>query len=81
MSGPLRSAAEYHTTITIEVETSASVGTLDIGYAITLPHNEDTQVIQIKPKVYSDSGFPRNFIIDPRPLTHRKGLAYVETQI
>lgn len=77
--GKLSNESGIHTTIGIEVETDDTSGTLDVNYVVPLPYGASAGYIGITGKAYNADGFTRNLVLDPRELTHKHPLVYIET--
>lgn len=77
--GLLANQTGTHTNIELEVKTSESAGTLDIGHLVVFPLDPNARHLILEGRNYSDAAFARNLVIDPRPLTHNVPVVYIET--
>jgi hypothetical protein len=73
----LRSVADYHKKIVIEVETAQSSGTLDVNYIATVPLVEDTHVIAIRGGAYTTQAYTYDLVVDHQALARKRAIAYL----
>lgn len=78
--GLLAGSAPSHINVTVELETAASVGTLDINYIAVFPGGGYGQIVKINAGDYGAAAYARQLVIDHRSLTHLDPIAGVETE-
>lgn len=77
--GSLVNQSGAHLNIRLEFATADATGTLDVNYMVVFGEDANTGYIMIPEGNYSEEAFLRALVVDPRAVTHRTPLLYVET--
>lgn len=77
--GTLSNQSGSHSHIRLDFRTSGATGTLDVNYVAIVGHDASTNVVAIMDGDYSEEAFARALVVDPRAMSHRTPLLYIET--